>query len=179
MQVLCVDISQAFAQTSTVERPDRFLIEPPDCLMMHWKGIANANPTSNRSPNEFVLLMAKPLYGLRDNPLMWFVSLCTCLRKFGYRQCRMDICMFVFVLNEVPDTFILSYVDDLMVCYCDNDASDRFLIAIRSFNIGEPEFLASESEIQFLGLDIRREKDLTISLSRKNICAQSERDPKY
>ena len=115
MQVLCVDISQAFVQSSSVARPDRFLTEPPECLIMRRKGVVSDGTAARNNASDFAFLAIKPLYGLRDSPLRWFIFLCACLRKSGYRQRRMDICIFVFILNGFPDTFVLSYVGDLAV----------------------------------------------------------------
>ena len=75
MQVLCVDISQAIVQSSSVARSDRFLIEPPDCLEMIWKGGVNDGADSKTRRSDYVFIMAKPLYGLHDSPLRWFISL--------------------------------------------------------------------------------------------------------
>ena len=172
MEILCVDISQAFAQSSSVARAGRFPIDPPECLIMPRTGVVSDSSTSKNKSPEFVFMMIKPLYGLHDSPLRWFISLCTCLGKFGYRQRRMDICIFVYLSNEVPDTFVLAYVGDLMVCYRDDAARDRFLSAIRTFNTGEPELLTRDSELIFPGLYIRREKDQTISLSQKTFVSK-------
>ena len=96
-------------------------------------------PWSVERVHDFVFLMIKPLYGLQDSPLRWFLSLSACLRRNGYHQRITDICTLAFFVNGIPDTWILAYVDDLLISYRDDVAKNRFMTAISTFNIGDPE----------------------------------------
>ena len=89
------------------------------------------------------------------------------MRLQGYLQCRSDICLFSFFVNGLPDTWVMIYVDDLLVCYGSETAKKRFLSTISVFNTGEVEFLSANASIQFSGLDLEKLDPSTFALSRK------------
>ena len=166
LDIMCVDISQAFVQSRAVSCKDQMLIRPPECLAMPWNGGILEKKDWLKTETHY-FLMQKPLYGLADSPLRWFVSLCDCLRSQGYHQCRSDICVFSYFLNGLPDTWVLIYVDDILVCYGSSVARDRFLSTISVFNTGEVEYLRIGETIQFLGLDLEKIDASTFGLSQK------------
>ena len=70
-------------------------------------------------------------------------------------------------MNALPDTWVLIYVDDLLVCYASGTSKDRFLSAISVFNTGEVEYLSVGAPIQFLGLDLERVDSTSFGVSQK------------
>ena len=165
--IMRIDISQAFFQAASLSKSDRFLVEVPTCLIMPWAGAINPTPPT-KNMRDFVFLMANPLYGLHDSPLRRLISLATCLRRHGYYQRRTYICLFVFFQDQLPDTWIVAYVGDLLISYRGEKARGRFLKVISVFKTGEPEFLTRNSAIQFLGLDIARMATGEIQLSQRS-----------
>ena len=87
-KVETVDVSQAFAQSHSVSGEDQLLAIPPKCVAMPWNGRILTIERNIAEHQDYFFLMVKPLYGLRESPLRWYVHLSGTLRKMGYRQCR-------------------------------------------------------------------------------------------
>lgn len=62
-----------------------------------------------------VCKLLKSLYGLKQSPRLWFAKLSTFLLSIGYSQSKSDYSLFFIYKNETL-TFILVYVDDLLIC---------------------------------------------------------------
>ena len=61
--------------------------------------------------------MEKPLYGLSEIPLRWFVASSACLREHKYQKRRPDICVFAKRLHRELVDIIALYVDDILAAY--------------------------------------------------------------
>ena len=129
MDILRIDITQAFVQSGTLAKKDQMLIIPPECLKMPWGGTI-LDKVNWKGQSSQYFLTQKPLYGLHDIPLRRFISISECLIKQGYHQCRSDICLFSFMKNGISDSRALLYVDDLLLCYSSHEAKMRFLSTI-------------------------------------------------
>ena len=72
-------------------------------------------PKGYPSETGYVRLL-KSLYGLKQAPREWNIMLDKCIRKMGYKRCRLDRCLYFKrdAQNELSD-FILVYVDDLII----------------------------------------------------------------
>ena len=89
-------ISQAFLQSANVSEMERVLTQAPEYVELPWRGkLAESNPAVSWNRG-FAFLMIRLLYGLRESPLRWFISLTAALRRGGFRQCRSDVCNFVY-----------------------------------------------------------------------------------
>ncbi|SMR63630.1 unnamed protein product [Zymoseptoria tritici ST99CH_3D1] len=96
-----------------------------------------------------VCKLKKALYGLKQAPRIWYKTLINALASFGFEQCLHDTAVF-----KKDNTFILVYVDDLLIAGPDikqiedvkKSLSDRFKMK----DIGEYKF--------FLGISIERDR---------------------
>jgi hypothetical protein len=77
-------------------------------------------------------LLRKALYGLKQSPLLWYKRLTSYLSdKLGFTPFSADVCLF-----RHHQTYILIYVDDLLIMAPDDGTIDRILATISSdFNI--------------------------------------------
>jgi hypothetical protein len=64
-------------------------------------------------PNH-VLRVLKSVYGLKQSPRMWYITLVNYLLSLGYNRLIKDRCIFVKIIDGYP-IFIGVYVDDLII----------------------------------------------------------------
>ena len=58
-----------------------------------------------------VCLLKRVLYGLREAPLYWFMTICPVMIQLGFEPFDSDICLFY---SKNLDAFVVLYVDDLL-----------------------------------------------------------------
>ena len=121
-----VDICQAFLQADLMREGDILLVGPPDCVCLPWARTVMTKILKPKVYPPFVFLVRRPLYGLRESPLRWFIHISTSLRKHGYRQNRGDICLYTRIERNVLRSIVLLYVGDLLVGFSSPEDLRRF-----------------------------------------------------
>ena len=66
--------------------------------------------------NALVCRVVKPIYGMAQAGRRWQRSLFPWLKKFRFKQCAYDPCMFHMTRGE-EKLFVGCYVDDLAIAY--------------------------------------------------------------
>ena len=201
--ILCtVDITKAFTQSDYLAKNDRCLAVLPPYFQSHsssWDGYIATNHLcteyegdgigKNGERNVHVasrdtfdqkivwgLLLFRPLYGSRDAPMRWWISISTCLRRHHFQQLRSDCCVFGCFKDTTNDVWatgiksavqclILLHVDDI-IYVGDNACKEKFLTAIKEFEHGPVEYLGVNSEIVYCGISIRMNRERSVSLSQ-------------
>ena len=202
--VMCtVDITKAFTQGDYVHSADRCIAVMPSyfaSLSSSWEGWVATNLQATEFERDFEdsektetqparffsevkakwgLLLYRPLYGSRDAPLRWWLSISTCLRKNGFSMLRSDCCVFgVFSSDSVHATWskdiydkveclILLHVDDILFIGSDH-WKKIFLHAISGYDHGVVECLSPEHPILYCGMLVSQSLHRVISLSQKD-----------
>lgn len=80
---------------------------------------------------DHVCLLQKALYGLKQAPRAWFTKLRLFLTSMGFRSCFSDTSLFVRIHGS-HYTYILVYVDDLIVTGSDAAFIAKFTSALHS-----------------------------------------------
>ena len=109
--------------------------------------------------------MQKPLYGLRESPLRWYIHLCGALRKFGYRQFRTDICIFAQYKENELEACILAYFGDLLFGYRLGRIKVDSPKTTDTYKTSETDEFVLLNSLQFLGADLSLRGAGAISLS--------------
>tara|TARA_R110002050_G_scaffold112373_2_gene226573 strand:+ start:140 stop:2506 length:2367 start_codon:yes stop_codon:yes gene_type:complete len=90
------DVETAFLQS---ELDYKIFLEPPPGL---------------HAPQGFVLELLRAIYGLRQSPLLWYLTLSKFIMSMGFVRCVTDVCLFT-LSNEMGNIFLSIYVDDLIL----------------------------------------------------------------
>jgi Reverse transcriptase (RNA-dependent DNA polymerase) len=95
-------------------------------------GIYIQQPPGFKNPQfpQYVLLLLKSLYGLKQASRIWFIVLCELIQELGFTACQTDQCTFY---SNDKRILIAVYVDDLLMLgkpkdngRCVNELSHRF-----------------------------------------------------
>jgi hypothetical protein len=70
---------------------------------------------------DLVLLLSKSLYGLKQAPNVWFRTITGEFVKLGYHKCESDHGIWVKFGPDGKRTYIILYVDDLLIMSEDDD----------------------------------------------------------
>ena len=167
-----VDISQAFLQADLMHERDQILVEPPDCISLPWKQTVLSKNPKPKPSSPFVFLVRRPLYGLRESPLRWFISISESLRKNGFRQNRGDICLYTRLEGGALKSIVLLYVDDLLVGFGSDAELKRFENVIQEYRTSDMEFLSPSTPLVFIGIDVRMTSDGLIWLSQQSFISR-------
>ena len=122
--------------------------------------------TDNNPPTggtKYVLIMNKPLYGLRSSPYRWFIHLRTKLRL---RQSRRDICVFYKFGDSAPLIYMVVRVEDLFVAYR-GKGFEIVQSALKGYRKGDWEHLSVNKPLTFLGLDAVRNPSGDVEITQK------------
>lgn len=120
--------------------------------------------------SDFVCLLKRSLYGLREAPRLWFDKLSTTLLSMGYKQSKTDYSMFSIHTNS-STTLILVYVDDLLLSgSCMHSIDKHKSLLAQHFHIKDLGQLR-----YFLGLEVDHSSD-GIFLSQRNILVTSSKN---
>lgn len=106
-------------------------------------------------PEGYVLKLNKSLYGLKQSPKMWNDRFDEFVTKIGFERSTADYCLYVKI-NDKSCTYIVLYVDDLLIC--SND--DKSLNEIK-------RNLSSEFEMKDLG-PLKCFMGINIHIDKKN-----------
>jgi hypothetical protein len=106
---------------------------------------------------DLVLLLLKSLYGLKQAPNVWFKTITSEFVKLGYCKCESDHGIWIKFGPDGKRTFIILYVDDLLIMSEDDDelANLKRELSIRfeMKDLGEAKrFLGMEIEHGFDGV---------------------------
>lgn len=64
------------------------------------------------SEGKEVCLLRRALYGLKEAPLYWFLTIVPVMKEIGFDSFHTDLCLFY---NSKLDAYVVLYVDDLLV----------------------------------------------------------------
>jgi len=131
----CIDFSNAFVQAK-LDKP----------VYIHLpRGFRDGQDRS-----DMCLKLKKSLYGLKIAPKLWFEHLSTRLQAMGFKQSRLDPCLFS--RNKV---ILCMWVDDVCICAKTAEGIQKVIAELRT------EFdLTEEGELsEYLGLTIKRDTD--------------------
>ena len=71
-------------------------------------------PPGLEAPDDHVLRLHKAIYGLKQSPLLWYLTASEFFLSIGFKKCVSDVCLFIFTSPE--GVVMLSiYVDDLTI----------------------------------------------------------------
>ena len=94
--IRAIEISLALLKSGNSRPEDRIIVMRPEMVAFPWKGklptIATDPEPHPRNRHGFLLL--RPLYGGRDAPMRWWITLSKRLRSHGFTQLQSDVCMF-------------------------------------------------------------------------------------
>jgi hypothetical protein len=122
-----IDISKAFLHASIQEGREVYLRAPREADLAPgtcWKA-------------------RKAVYGLRHSPADWSRHLRAIMLAAGFRQSRLDPCLFV---HPVTGVSVLSYVDDLLFCG-DLDSVQKIIEILRKqLDASDPHYLCNPGD---------------------------------
>ena len=149
-----LDISQAFLQSENLRPEDRIVVIPLPMVTLPWKGSLPPMDTDlknlPRPSHRFSIL--RPLYGGRDAPMRWWITLSKRIRSHGCTQLRSDVCMFVkHDCHRNLTSYLVCRLDDILFAGRPEDLK-MIESAIRTSRAGEIEPLTAKSPISFTGL---------------------------
>ena len=111
-------------------------------------------PSNKSGSCTLVCKLHKSLYGLRQSPRLWFSKLSNFLLSIGYVQSKADYSLF-FLHQDDCLTFILVYVDDLLLCgnsmHAINNLKSKLSQTFHMKDLGDLRY--------FLGIEIDRNND--------------------
>ncbi len=81
-------------------------------------------------PDDFVLKLNRAIYGLKQSPLLWYVTVSEFLLSIGFTKCVSDICLFLLV-NDLGTITLCVYVDDLILTSESQALIDWVLVHLR------------------------------------------------
>ena len=147
--IVSMDISQAFIQADELNPRDQLLLSPPDCITLPWNHTVDTIPQKTRRLSPWVFRVLRPLYGMRESPLRWFIHISTSIRRFGFKQHRSDICVFSRRRGPVLLSLLLLYVDDILFAYASDSELQNFKNLLAEYRTGNLERLTLDSSITF------------------------------
>ena len=111
-----------------------------------------------------IVKLLKALYGLKQASRKWYELLKSVLVKNGYQMSKIDSCLFIKKGQLTGDTYVLVYVDDLLVLGKSNELCQEVKdLLIKEFiEITEKE----GNKLSFIGLEITTDKNGNIKLSQ-------------
>jgi hypothetical protein len=121
---------------------------------------------------DYVLLLRKASYGLKQSPRAWFNKIAPTLIGFDFKQCDSDPCIFVYTNDKGEKTYIALYVDDFIIAGENEDDIMRI-----------KQLLAEQFEMKdlgiakkFLGMEIEYGDDGSIKIHQEQYIEQLLRD---
>lgn len=108
-------------------------------------------PPGLDKPSGFVCKLKKALYGLRQSPLYWFLTIKPVMEHLGFESLRSDLCLF---RHKKTGALVVLYVDDLLVA-----ARTMGIINAICDQLRGVYDLKEIGEVQrFLGFDVIRDR---------------------
>ena len=166
-----VDVSQAFLQSESLSESQRLVVIPPPYVQLPWRGFLPDKKREMKSlpAHSRGFLLLKPLYGGRDAPMRWFLTLSKRLRLAKLRQLKTDVCIFsrLSVNDSLLDGLLIIHVDDIMITGTAQFIQDAVRI-ISTFKTGAVEELSVTHGITYLGLQLRTVTDGSVYSSQSD-----------
>ena len=108
--------------------------------------------------------LKKAMYGLKIAPKVWYETLAAALAQHGFKRTSVDPCLFTGTAPDGGPTYILVYVDDVLVASRTKEGVKQGVNAVLSEfegrDLGEPT--------AFLGMKIERDRaQRTIKISQE------------
>ena len=136
------DVKNAFCN-ARIDVPDLF-ITMPNGIVCH-----DPNPSDNARRG---ILLEKALYGLKQSPRLFFLDIKKLLLDKGLVQLRRDPTAFYLSNPDGTRTYVLVYVDDIVIFGPSDKHCDAVHEILKSkYVIGEYDDIAS-----YLGMNIKR-----------------------
>ena len=107
MFICQLDIKTAFLLGTLDPDLELFCEQPP--------GFKTTGPNGAR----LVCKLVRSLYGLKQAPRIWSKTMAKVLVRFGYRPSKFDPALFVLQLPNGEWSYVITYVDDFLVCVHD------------------------------------------------------------
>ena len=168
-KVHSVDVSQAFLQSGSLSESQRLVVIPPPYVQLPWKGHLPDQKIEMKSlpSHSRGFLLLKPLYGGRDAPMRWFITLSKRLRRATLRQLKTDVCIFprLSSIDSLLGCLLIIHVGDIMITGTSQFIKDAVRI-ITTFKTGVVEELSISHGITYLGLQLRTINDGAVYLSQ-------------
>jgi len=118
----------------------------------------------DKSAPEKVCLLRKSLYGLRQSPRQWNQRFDEFMRSTGYTRSLKDSCVYFKMNKEEERTFLLLYVDDMLIISKNKDTVKELKESLSS--TFEMKDLGQAKRI--LGMEIQKDRDQgVLELSQK------------
>jgi len=76
-----------------------------------------------------VCKLKKALYELRESPRAWYECFDDYIRKLGFKRSNNDYCLYIGTRKN-ENTFVILFVDDLLICGCDKKKIDEIKIGL-------------------------------------------------
>jgi hypothetical protein len=137
LEIVQMDVETAFLNAKT--DVDIYVELPPK-----WKA---AGMTDNE-----VALLLQALYGLKQSPRLWQLTLRKALKSLGFEPLVTDSCLFI---NRQDGILVVTYVDDFLALAPKGNELDAFIYELRSKwtleELGDAEY--------FLGVRIVRDRE--------------------
>ena len=181
-RIRALGISQAFSQSENLREEYRLAVLPPSMATLHWAGklAPSSTPIKSLAPNKHGFLLLRPLYGGRDAPMRWWVTLSKRLRAHNFRQTKCDVCMFTkHDAQSRLIAFLVCHVGDILFTGTDEGQKDTEE-ALRTFRAGGTEKLSYQKPIISTGILLERPNEQTweINMSQDHYAMELRRiDP--
>lgn len=69
----------------------------------------------NPKKKDYVCLLKKSLYGLKQSPRQWYLGFDDFMVSNGFRKCNYDYCVYFKMVNSNVYVGLLLYVDDMLL----------------------------------------------------------------
>ncbi|MQL05653.1 hypothetical protein EI015_26655, partial [Escherichia coli] len=100
-------------------------------------------------------LLKKSLYGLKQSPRQWYRKFDDFMISLGFQRCKFDSCVYILKENGAVLTYLLLYVDDILLA-----SSDKYQInKLKSDLRNEFEMKELGEAKRILGMDISRNRN--------------------
>jgi hypothetical protein len=137
LEIIQMDVETTFLNAKT--DTDIYVELPPK-----WKAMGLTD--------DEVALLLQALYGLKQSPRLWQLTLRKALKSLGFEPLVTDSCLFI---NRQDGILVVTYVDDFLAVGPKGEALDAFRYELRSKwtieELGDAEY--------FLGVRIMRDRE--------------------
>ena len=150
------DVQQAFCQSDDLDRPQgKIFVVPCPGLGL---------------PNDSLIELIKPVYGLDDAPLRWHKTLLRFFNELGFERSLLEPCWLVKRVNGSIQAMVLIEVDDINVACVEGYKQQLQSAMTKRFQFGKWE----HDQADFAGRSVIFEKDRVVMHQQKYILEKLE-----